>query len=33
VGTKGVHFTTDAGKTWTSLALVTNFPTVPATTS
>jgi len=27
---RGVHFSTDDGKTWTPLSLVTNFPTVPA---
>jgi hypothetical protein len=27
---KGVHFSTDEGRTWTSLSLVTNFPTAPA---
>ena len=26
---KGVHFSTDDGRTWASLSLVTNFPTVP----
>ena len=26
---RGVHFSTDDGRTWTSLSLVTNFPTVP----
>jgi uncharacterized membrane protein YgcG len=26
---RGVHFSTDDGKTWTSLSLVANFPTVP----
>jgi photosystem II stability/assembly factor-like uncharacterized protein len=27
---KGVHFSNDDGRTWTSLSLTTNFPTVPA---
>ena len=27
---RGVHFSTDDGRTWTSLSLLTNFPTVPA---
>ena len=27
---RGVHFSTDDGRTWTSLSLVTNLPTVPA---
>jgi hypothetical protein len=27
---RGVHFSTDEGKTWTALSLVTNFPTTPS---